>query len=208
VDNQLRSEVLARASADSAAVGAFLAAADSYGRPQSDVPWPYSLLEIVDGPEPVRRVLAVVHGNVEWLRGVLAERAWPGRSSVGEDGSDAFWLILQHAGSGVPTIGTPENLTFQAECIPLLEHAVQAGEVHPRHLAHIVDNQCARASRSPEYAVLATAFQDGELRPDLDAEAIDANRARIGLLPLSVDLARRRAGNPPDATAGTRPEPW
>ena len=203
-------------SADSAAVGAFLAAADSY--PESvagQTPWPYCLLDwtpSADAPEPVRRVLAVVHDNVDWLRAVIAARGWPGRSLVGEDGVDACWLLLQHAGSGVPTIGTPANLSFQASCVPLLHAAVQCGEAHPRHLAHVVDNQRARTNQPPEYAVLATAFTtiDDELvlRRPLDADQIDASRAAIGLLPLSVDLARRRAGDPPDATHGTRPEPW
>jgi uncharacterized protein DUF6624 len=202
--------------ADSAAVGAFLAAADSCPETVAgEAPWPYSLLEWTppeEAPEPVRRVLTVVHENVEWLRAVIAERGWPGRSMVGEDGVDAFWLLLQHAGSGVPTIGTPANLSFQASCVPLLQAAVRTGEAHPRHLAHVVDNQRARMDQPPEYAVLATSFAtvDDELvlRPPLDADAIDASRAAIGLLPLSVDLARRRAGNPPDATDGTRPEPW
>ncbi|TDD59474.1 hypothetical protein E1263_14930 [Kribbella antibiotica] len=212
MDEKLRAEVLARAGADSDAVGAFLATAGPTGVSHSEVPWPYSLLEQDDPPEPVRRVLTVVHDNVEWLRGVLAERAWPGRSVVGEDGVDAFWLILQHAGSGVPTIGTPDNLAFQASCVPLLQDAVRAGEVHPRHLAHVVDNLCLRSNQPPDFAVLNTSFvrEDGELvlRPDLDADVIDQNRAQIGLLPVSVDLDRRRAGHPPDATDGTRPEPW
>ena len=163
-------------------------------------------------PEPVRRVLAVVHENVQWLRAVIAERGWPGRSLVGADGVDAFWLLLQHAGSGVPTIGTPANLSFQASCVPLLE-TVRTSEAHPRHLAHVVDNQRApegTSRRSTPYWRPPFVTKDGELvlRPPLDADTIDANRAAIGLLPLRVDLARRRAGDPPDATEGTRPEPW
>ncbi|GAB3923868.1 hypothetical protein GCM10029976_014730 [Kribbella albertanoniae] len=212
----LRAEVLTRMSADSAAIDAFLAAANNYSKTiASQIPWPYSLLEWTpqdEAPEPVRRVVAVVHDNVEWLRGVVNEHGWPGKSVVGEDGMDAFWLLLQHAGSGVPTIGTPANLAFQASCIPLLHQAVQAGEAHPRHLAHIVDNQRERTNQLPDYAVMETAFalEDDELvlRPGLDADTINDNRAQIGLLPLSVDLERRRTGNPPDATDGTRPEPW
>lgn len=210
----MRADVLDRAGADSAAVGAFLADAETYDiRPEteSEVPWPYYLLELADAPELVRRVVAVVHDNVHWLRGVLDERGWPGRSVIGEDGADAIWLLLQHAGSGVPTIGTPENLTFQANCIPLLQDAVRAGEMHPRHLAHVVDNQRMRTNQPPDFAVLATAFERHDelvLRSTLDADVIDRNRAEIGLLPLAVDLERRRAGNPPDATDGTRPEPW
>jgi hypothetical protein len=218
VDENLRAELLARAAADATAMGAFLAQADACRaefEPRSSTPWPYVLLEwtpLDSAPAPVRRVLEVVDDNVRWLRALIGERGWPGKSLVGEDGVDAAWLLLQHAGSGVPTIGTPDNLRFQASCGPLLRAAVAAGEAHPRHLAHVVDNLRQRAGEKPEYAVFATAFvtEDGEprLRPDLDAPGIDAARRGIGLQALAGDLTLRRAGTPPDAWGEDRPEPW
>jgi len=33
--------------------------------------------------------------NTRWLGEVLADRGWPGRSLVGEDGADAAWLLAQ-----------------------------------------------------------------------------------------------------------------
>jgi hypothetical protein len=212
--------LLARADADGSAVRAFLATADLHRsefvrrrESASGTPWPYALLEWVPeqaAPEVVRRVLWVVRENVAWLRQVIAERGWPGRSLVGEDGVDAAWLILQHAGSGVASIGTPENLEFQSSCVPLLRQAVEAGEAHPRHLAHIVDNLRMRAGRSPEYAVLASAFtaENGRvsLTSDLDPIAIDEKRREIGLAELAVDLELRRLGQPPGPTRDERPE--
>ncbi|GAB3821725.1 DUF6624 domain-containing protein [Kribbella italica] len=218
MDDTLRAELLARADADSTAVAAFLAAADNWRttfEARSETPWPYVLLEWTpagSAPTPVRRVLEVVHDNVQWLRGVVETRGWPGKSLVGEDGVDAAWLLLQHAGSGVPSIGTPENLRFQASCLPLLRASVDTGESHPRHLAHVADNLRQRAGEKPVYAAFATAFvTDNDelvLRPDLEAAAIDAERREIGLQALVDDLALRRAGTPPDAWGEDRPEPW
>lgn len=218
MDEALRAELLSRAEADAAAVGAFLAEADTWQATfdgSSETPWPYALLEwapVESAPAPVRRVLAVVHDNVQWLQAVVDEHGWPGKTAVGEDGVDAAWLLLQHAGSGVPTIGTPDNLRLQASCVPLLRAAVEAGEAHPRHLAHVVDNLRQRAGEPPVYAAFATAFveENGELvlRPGLDAAGIDVERREIGLQAVADDLALRRAGTPPDAWGEDRPERW
>lgn len=202
VDEVLRAEVIRRADADGAAVRDFLVqAAASETRPAARSPWPYALLELSEPPEFAQRVLDVVHDNVAWLRGVIEGIGWLGQSLVGQDGADAAWLVLQHAGSGVPTIGTPDNLAFQAGCVPLLLDAVHRGEVHPRHLAHVSDNL---SQSDPPYAVLTSAYTtvDGTevLRPDLDAGLIEANRRRIGLQPLADDLIGRRGGG--------WPEPW
>jgi hypothetical protein len=199
LDERLRDELLRRGAADSAAVQALLDGAEEFraswdGR--SETPWPYALLEVKDPPEVARRVLDVVRDNTQWLRGVVAERGWPGRSVVGDDGTDAAWLLLQHAGSGVPTIGTPDNLKFQASCVPLLRDAVRVGEVPPRHLAHIVDNLHARAGEDAEFAVLTSAYvRDGDvvvLRPGLNAGRIDDARRRIGLDLIADELQRRQ----------------
>ncbi len=218
MDEDLRTDLLSRAAADAAAVGAFLAEADTWQATfagSSDTPWPYALLEWTpadSAPAPVRRVLGVVHDNIRWLRAVVAEHGWPGKSLVGEGGADAAWLLLQHAGSGVPTIGTPDNLRFQTSCVPLLRASVAAGEAHPRHLAHVVDSLRQRGGERPAYAVFATAFvtENGELvlRPELDAAGIDVERREIGLQAVADDLALRRAGTPPDAWGEDRPERW
>jgi hypothetical protein len=35
--------------------------------------------------------------NLPWLRQVIADAGWPGKSLVGEDGAQAAWLLAQHA---------------------------------------------------------------------------------------------------------------
>jgi uncharacterized protein DUF6624 len=218
----LRADLVARGERDQAAMAAFLRTADSHreayestGRPTSTTPWPYTLLEWTppeQAPAEVRRVLEVVSSNTQRLRAIVERYGWPGRSLVGEDGADAAWLLLQHAGSGVPTIGTPENHAFRRSCVPLLEQAVRAGEAHPRHLAWTVDGIQSVAGEPPVFAVLASdyAIVGGEpvFRCPVDPAAIDLRRAEIGLPPLRRDLQRRARDEQLAAAGDGRAEPW
>ena len=215
----LRTELVGRMEADGEAVAAFVGSAEEYRgafRGSTSVPWPYCLLEWAPeetAPASVQRVLEVVRENTARLRQLIAQYGvWPGRSLVGEDGADAAWLILQHCGSGVPTIGTPENLAFQRSCLPLLEQAVLVGEAHPRHLAHIADNLHERFDEPPEYAVLASAYSIVDGQPVFtraaDLPQIERRRSAIGLAPLSEDVRRRMLGAELWPGGGERVEPW
>jgi hypothetical protein len=221
VDERIRRELVGMFDADSAAVTEFYASADRYReafesmRIMTDTPWPFALLEwspAEAAPAPVRRVIDVVHHNTARLRQIVGRYGWPGRSLVGEDGADAAWLVLQHASSGVPTLGTPANLAFCRSCVPLLERAVGAGEAHPRHLAAMVDSLCLADDLAPVFAVLALDYQVLDGRPNfrcpVDVAMIDEQRARIGLPPLASDVRRRAQGERLDPAGSERAEPW
>jgi hypothetical protein len=174
LDEPLRAELVAMCDDDQAAVSAVYSTAEDYRQAfessqanTSQAPWPFVLFEWAaadQAPPEVRRAVQVVRRNTARLKAVVVDHGWPGRSLVGEDGAHAAWLILQHAGSGVSTIGTPDNHVFRRSCVRLLEQAVREGEAHPRHLAHIVDGIRAGAGEPPEYAVLSSAYAivDGE----------------------------------------------
>jgi len=164
----------------------------------TDTPWPFAILEWQpeeQAPTLVREALFHVRQNTEFLRNLIAATGWPGRDLVGEDGADAAWLLLQHAGAGVRTLDSPANRAFRRTCVPLLRRAVASGVAHPRHLAHTVDGIQSVEGGSSVYAVLSTAFvPDGDsirLSPELDLRAIDGSRRRIGLVAVSVDLQLR-----------------
>lgn len=207
--------------ADSAAVTEFYASADRYReafeamRITTDTPWPFGLLEWCPteaAPPPVRRVIDVVHHNTAHLQRIAARYGWPGRTLVGEDGADAAWLILQHASSGVSTLGTPANLAFCRSCVPLLERAVAAGEAHPRHLAATVDSLRLVEGLPPMFAVLALDYRvvDGQpiFRCPVDVAMLDEQRIRIGLPLLASDVRRRAQGARLDPAGPGRAEPW
>ena len=148
VDKAIRGELLGLLAADEAAVTSFLADAENHRGRYTDavhhdeqLPWPYSLLQWsgTDAPSSVRQVVRTVAANTARLRQIVRAHGWPGRTLVGEDGADAAWLLLQHACSEVPTIGTVESLAFVRDCLPLLRDAVDGGEAHPRHFAAVTE---------------------------------------------------------------------
>ncbi len=221
MDDELRRDLLARIEADQRAVSSLYEAADifrdDFNRSQapSDTPWPFAILEWEpedEAPTLVIEALLQVRRNTGFLRQLVAEIGWPGRDLVGEDGADAAWLLLQHAGAGVRTLDSPANRALRHKCVPLLERAVADGLAHPRHLAHTVDGIRSVEGDPPVYAVLSAAFvSDVEglwLAPGLDARTIDHSRKRIGLVPVSKDLQLRSAGGVPGVVGGEQPEPW
>lgn len=55
---------------------------------------------------------------------------WLGKTTVGDDGADAAWLIVMHA------ISLPD---FSRRCLKLLEDAAAIGEIEPAHAATLRD---------------------------------------------------------------------
>jgi hypothetical protein len=76
------------------------------------------------------RVRAVDAANTARMKRIVAERGWPGRSLVGDDGAQAAWLLVQHA---------DHDPAFQRACLELLGQAVQAGEADARQHAYLTD---------------------------------------------------------------------
>jgi hypothetical protein len=89
--------------------------------------------------------------NTDRLREIVREYGWPGVSLVGEQGSDAAWLLAQHA---------DRQLDFQREVLPLLERAVDAGEAKPAHVAYLtiasVPLKAGASGTAPRLVMFAT----------------------------------------------------
>jgi ATP-dependent Clp protease ATP-binding subunit ClpA len=80
-------------------------------------------------PDLVERLNATIHSNTEWLRAVIDEWGWPGRSLVGEDGANAAWLIAQHS---------DHDPAFQRTCLDHLTAAAR-GDASQSNLAYLTD---------------------------------------------------------------------
>ena len=77
--------------------------------------------------------------NLPWLRQVITDVGWPGKSLVGEDGAQAAWLLAQHADT---------DPAFQRRCLDLLTAAVERGEATMVQQAYLTDRSCCtKASR-------------------------------------------------------------
>jgi hypothetical protein len=109
------------------------------------------------------------------LAAIFDEHGWPGWQLVGEDGSTAAWVIVQHADLD------PE---FQRRGLALLEDAVAAGDASPGDLAYLLDRVRVADGLPQVYGTQWTPDADGEWQPrtPIEDEAnVDARRAEAGL---------------------------
>ena len=138
--------------------------------------------------------------NLLWLKQVIAEHGWPGRTLVGEDGAHSAWLLAQNAAAS--------DGAFQQRCLDLLTAAVDAGEAARRELAYLTDRVLLAKGEPQEYGTQVTA-RDGQYEPInlRDPGTADERRAAAGLEPLADYLGRFGAGREDRATdAGLRAE--
>jgi Family of unknown function (DUF6624) len=155
VEPDLRAELLRRA------------ARDQDARMQAERDW-----------EPVAAVDAE---NLPWLKQVIAETGWPGRSLVGEDGAHAAWLLAQHA---------DRDPAFQRSCLTLMTDAAGHGEASPTEVAYLTDRVLLAEGQQQEYGT-QLAGRDGRWQPRQlrDSGTVDQRRAAVGLGPIADYLA-------------------
>jgi hypothetical protein len=124
-----------------------------------------------------RQLTEVDRANREWLRGVIETTGWPGQAMVGFDGSDAAWLLVQHA--------DPDR-AFQKHALRLLKAAVKKNDARPTHLAYLTDRVLTGEGKKQVYGTQFTT-RDGRLEPQpIEDEAnVDKRRAEVGLKPLA-----------------------
>jgi hypothetical protein len=160
------------------------------------------LLEMVEEDQRVRAQLAAtgelfrgyapkmaeVHRrNAQELESVVEKFGWPGKSVVGEEASNAAWLILQHA------IGNPK---LQRRCLPILREAVAQGEAEPAHAAYLEDRICFFERRPQRYGTQFDWDENGQMSPWLleDPDKVDEFRRSVGLPPLADRIEQARKG--------------
>jgi hypothetical protein len=166
IDATLRSELLQRVSNDQAARAPLAAALQRGAMPDSSM---IALLGEVDA------------NNQGWIAQILAQRGWPGRSTVGADGADAAFLLVQHADG---------DTALQVRALPLLARAFRAGEADGQQYALLTD-RVASARGLPQVYGTQARIVDGHvvLKPIADSTNVDARRAEVGLPPLRSYLA-------------------
>jgi len=110
------------------------------------------------------------------MKAIVAKYGWPGRSLVGDDGSHAAWILVQHADSA-----------FMAESLPLMERAVAAGQAFGKDYAYLLDRVRMREGKPQIYGTQFTLAADGQLvlHPIEDAEHVDERRRAVGLPPMA-----------------------
>lgn len=120
--------------------------------------------------------------NLPWLKKVIAETGWPGRSVAGDDGAHVAWLLAQHADS---------DPAFQRHCLDLLAVAADQGEATQAEVAYLTDRVLLAEGKPQEFGTQATG-RNGQWVPCQlrDPASVDQRRAALSLGPLAENLAR------------------
>jgi hypothetical protein len=125
--------------------------------------------------------------NTRWLGEVLAERGWPGRTLVGEDGANAAWLLAQHA---------DRDPARQREFLDALRSAVAQGEASLANLAYLEDRVRVHAGKPQLYGTQFTLTgEEFGPHPIEDPARLDQRRAEAGLEPFAAYEARMRGAD-------------
>lgn len=124
------------------------------------------------------RMQTIDTSNTERMRTIVRQYGWPTPRLVGRDGTEAAFLLVQHAG-----------LAFQKEMLPLVEKAYRKGELSGQSYALLLDRVLVGEGKRQVYGTQAK-LKGKEFVPEpIEDEAnVDKRRAEVGLPPLSEYL--------------------
>lgn len=111
--------------------------------------------------------------GAEALRRIVEQIGWPTAAKVGRAGTDAAWIIAQHA---------DHDLDFQKTCLALMR-AYAAEDVPAEHAAYLEDRIAVSEGRPQAYGTQFRRGIDGAMRPHpvFEPEALDERRAAAGM---------------------------
>ncbi len=118
--------------------------------------------------------------NVQKLVKIVKQFGWPKLSEVGEKGSEAAFLILQHA-----------DLKLQIECLPMFRKMAESREAELSDLALLEDRVLVRQGKKQLYGTQLKSMagvKEMLIEPIEDEENVDKRRAKMGMGPLAKYL--------------------
>jgi len=130
------------------------------------------------------RMQAIDAANTERMKAIVKQYGWPGPELVGQDGSEAAFLLVQHA-----------DLAFQKEMLPLVEKAYKSGGLTGQDYALLLDRVLVGEGKPQVYGTQVKEWKGEEpvLQPIEDEPNVDKRRAAVGLFPLAEyrDILKR-----------------
>ena len=143
-----------------------------------------------------RDAMTTEHARAARLAEIVDERGWPGAPLVGDDGTRAAWLIVQHA---------DHDVDFQERALALVASAVQRGEA-PRAHRRVPHGPCLRQPR-PSSGV-RNAVDTATAQPSGRARSASPRRSTHGAPPRASSHSRpTSAGCTCSTTSTEAPEP-
>ncbi len=121
--------------------------------------------------------------NAHRLQEIIAQIGWPTQEQVGEQASQAAWLIVQHA------ISLP---AFMKSCLALMEEQAIAGTIDPVNVAFLYDRIALYENRPQSYGTQFVSDNQGQLVAytlDTSIDQVNQRRHRLGLNTVAERLA-------------------
>lgn len=118
--------------------------------------------------------------NLAKIIRILDERGWVGKNKVGEQASQAIFLVIQHS-----------DLQVQEKYLPMMREAVKQGNASRSSLALLEDRVALRQGRKQLYGSQVYRNQSDNTyypAPMEDPDHVDERRAQMGLPPLTEYL--------------------
>jgi hypothetical protein len=140
------------------------------------------------GSQPAKDILElnhrqaeIDHKNLVRLEKIIQEHGWPGRSLVGEKGSIAAFLILQHS-----------EQSTQEKYLELFKKAASTGEARKADAAMLEDRVLMRQGKKQIYGTQLQSNDESQGKLFLyavdDEEHVDERRKSVGLSPIQEYL--------------------
>jgi len=107
--------------------------------------------------------------NAKILFDIIDKIGYPTKNKVGEEASEAAWLVIQHS------IGQPE---FMKKCMNLLEVAVSENEANPKKLAYLTDRIAVFEGKPQLYGTQFDWDENGNLSPNIFDDLTKVNERR------------------------------
>jgi len=112
--------------------------------------------------------------NAKKLNSIIERIGYPTPEKVGQEASDAAWIIIQHA------ISLPR---FMKRCATLLKKAVEENEIDPKNLAYLTDRIAMFEGTKQLYGTQFDWDENGEMSPYSydDLSEVNERRRSLGL---------------------------
>jgi predicted esterase len=129
------------------------------------------------GPRRDERIKATYRDHTKRLHAMLNQNGWLGAHLVGQDGSYAFWLMVQHA---------DQDPSFQREVLKIMEIAVSQGEASKVNFAYLTDRVRINAGQKQLYGtqLVWDSPDNPQPKPTEDPENLNKRRAMMGMGPI------------------------
>lgn len=122
-----------------------------------------------------QKVEAIDKENTAWMKKLVQEHGWLGKTLVGKKAAHQAWLLVQHA---------DKDPAFQKSCLALMEK-MPKGEVAGADVAYLTDRVLAAENKPQRYGTQCQ-MKDGKafVRDVEDRPNLNKRRAEVGLEPI------------------------